>query len=98
MEIITTNCPNCHEVLEFPRDFKNLICPRCRTAYHVRQYKDVLSFSPVEGSEREGAEELFGAADLEIVEARLAELLGLIEEVETRIEALRSREQSGPLQ
>jgi hypothetical protein len=98
MEIITTSCPECRQELEFPRDFKNLICPGCRTAFEIRQYKGVFSLSKIEKAGPAAASREIGRADLEIVETRLAELEELIEEAGTEIEVLRSREQSGPLQ
>jgi hypothetical protein len=100
MEIVKTNCPECHEALEFPRDFDNVICSGCGTTFQVREYKSVFNLLPIEKPGRAAAQraEMAGAADLVVVEARLAELDELIEEVGAEVEVLRSREQSGPLQ
>jgi uncharacterized Zn finger protein (UPF0148 family) len=99
MDIIKTDCPACSNPLEFPKDFDNVICPNCGTAFRVREYKGAINLSrknrPVEQSGSIGMDE---AEALEVVEARLAELDEMISETSIEIEALKSREQSAPLQ
>jgi LSD1 subclass zinc finger protein len=92
MEIIKTNCPECRQILEFPRDFDNVICSSCNSQFQVRQYKGVINLLPIEKPAD------LTAQDLSVIEARLAEIDEIIEEAGTEIEILRSREQSGPLQ
>ena len=97
MEIIKTRCPQCHNRLEFPRDFTNVICPDCGTAFFVREYKGTISLAAIDRKQAAGSPEQIGADDLAIVESRLTELDELIAEVGSDIEELRSREKSAPL-
>jgi hypothetical protein len=98
MEIIKTRCPQCHNQLEFPRDFNNLICPDCGTAFLVREYKGTISLAAIERPSAQGTAGENEADDLAIIESRLTELDELIAEVGSEVEELRSREQSAPLQ
>lgn len=104
MEILKTSCPQCHKPLEFPRDFDNVICAFCKTAFKVREYKGTINLS-ITG---QGAEPLSaGPASSRaieaddawaVLEARLGELDELIAEAGSEIEVLKSKEQSAPLQ
>jgi LSD1 subclass zinc finger protein len=99
MEILKTNCPQCHTPLEFPRDFDNVICAFCGAAFNVREYKGTINLSAA----GHGSELLPSGADetedrMAIIEARLGELDELIQEVGAEIEVLKSKEKSTPLQ
>lgn len=101
MEIIKTICLSCESRLEFPRDFDNVICASCGTAYRVREHKGAINLYPVEQKSdpaRASAVEPNGAGGLKAVELRMAELDEVIETVSAHIEELKSREKSGPLQ
>jgi hypothetical protein len=97
MEIIKTQCPSCEWPLEFPRDFDNLICNICGTAFRVREYKGNLSLVAL-GEERQDRAAIEDAENLSAIEARLAELDEDIERVREEIEVLKSNEQIAPLQ
>lgn len=99
MSIIKTDCPACESPLEFPRDFEHVICAKCGTAFQVRDYKGALNLSRKDRALKHPASvEMDEAEALAIVESKLAELDEMISEAGAEIEALRSREQSGPLQ
>jgi hypothetical protein len=95
MSTISTFCPRCHQSLEVPYEFDNLICPGCVTAFWVRRHGDLISLSEISPDSLDSRKGEEAAA---VVESRLAEIDELIEESESEVEALRSREQSGPLQ
>jgi prefoldin subunit 5 len=99
MNIIKTTCPQCQKLLEFPRDFDNVICAFCGAAFQVREYKGTINLLAT-GQSAEllppGADESEDA--MSVVEARLSQLDELIAEIGSEIEALKSREQSAPLQ
>src|SRR2546421_1848065 len=97
MEIVKTNCPRCQRTLEFPKDFDNIICESCGTAFRVREYKGTINLSVREPA-RSSLAEQNGASGLAIIEERLQQLDEMIEEVGASVEALKSREQSMPLQ
>jgi hypothetical protein len=97
MEIIKTQCPSCEWPLEFPRDFDNLICNICGTAFRVREYKGNLNLTPL-GEDRQDRAAIEDAENLSAIEARLAELDEDIEKVREEIEVLKSNEQIAPLQ
>lgn len=101
MDIINAICFSCESGIEFPRDFENVICPKCGAAYHVREYKGAVSLSPIERKTEQRkaiAVESNGSEGVRAVELRLSELDELVEAVSAEIETLRSREQAGPLQ
>jgi hypothetical protein len=101
MEIIKTNCPECLSPLEFPRDFDNVICSGCGTAFRVRRYKETFSLAAIESeSVSTPAMSLAqsDADDLQVIESRLTELDELIAEGNDEVEEMKSREQSAPLQ
>ncbi|HJQ71078.1 MAG TPA: hypothetical protein VKA70_19035 [Blastocatellia bacterium] len=87
MEIIKTTCGECGTALEFPRDFDNVICAACGAAYHVRQYKGAINLVTL----KPGGE---GPS----LDARLAELDEVIEDLSGQVEVIRSKEQGAPLQ
>lgn len=94
MNDISTHCPRCRFSLEIRSDFESVICGRCGTAYWVRRHGGALNLSEL-GVE----EEAWGATGTgTIIEQRLADIDELIEETESEIEVLKSREQSAPLQ
>jgi len=95
MSTISTFCPRCHRSLEVPHAFDNLICPGCATAYWIRRHGDLISLSEISPDSLDSRRGEEAAA---VVESRLAEIDELIEESESEVESLRSREQSGPLQ
>ena len=89
MDIIKARCPECGNDLEFPGDFDNVTCANCGTAYLVREYKGTINLSVIEAR-----------SDLENQSAP-QEFIGLdehIAEVNSEIEALKSKEQGAPLQ
>lgn len=101
MDIIKTNCPECLGALEFPRDFDNVICPNCETAFRVRRYKDAMSLDAIEMDSSRAAsiaEMQSNASDLDVVESRIEELDELIAEASDELEEVKSRESSAPLQ
>lgn len=90
MKAIRTKCPRCGKSLEIPLDFERFICAGCGTAYEAREHKGAINLVEQEPP---------SASDpVAVVESRLAELEELIEQVHSEIEAIRSREQSAPLQ
>src|SRR6185295_5723209 len=89
MDIIKARCPECGNDLEFPGDFNNVTCANCGTAYLVREYKGTINLSVIEAR-----------SDLENQSAP-QEFIGLdehIAELNSEIEALKSKEQGAPLQ
>lgn len=99
MEIVKTSCPECQKPLEFPRDFDNVICASCGGAFKVREYKGAINLSAT----GHGAEPLPYATSargdaMAVLESRLAELDDLIAEAGSEVEALKSKEQSAPLE
>jgi len=105
MNIVKTICPECSASLEFPSDFDNVVCSGCGTTHQVRDHNGSISLRVVRsgqidwedrGHTRDTASsaEQSGSTD----DAALTELDELIAEVESDIEAVRAREQSGPLQ
>ena len=99
MNIIKTTCPQCQKLLEFPRDFDNVICAFCGAAFQVREYKGTINLLATGQSAEllpSGADEAEDA--MSVVEARLSQLDELIAEIGSEIEALKSRAQSAPLQ
>ena len=99
MDIVKTSCPQCQKLLEFPRDFDNVICAFCGAAFRVREYKGAINLLAT----GQGAELLPSGVDdaddaMSVIEARLGQLDELIAEVGSEIEALKSREKSAPLQ
>ena len=95
MSVISTYCPRCRRPLEIPAEFDNVICPACATAYWIRRSRGAISLSE-KWPETEDLRR--GENAVAVVESRLAEIDELIEETESEIEILRSREQSAPLQ
>ncbi|PYT04579.1 MAG: hypothetical protein DMF60_14890, partial [Acidobacteria bacterium] len=96
MNNISTHCPRCRFSLEIPRDFDNVICEGCGTAYWVRRHGGALSLSEIWAGGEDGLS--LGAEAGPLIEQRLDDINELIEEAELEIEGLKSREQSGPLQ
>ncbi|HET9531215.1 MAG TPA: hypothetical protein VFQ92_12735 [Blastocatellia bacterium] len=97
METIKTNCPECGNPFELPRDLQNVICARCGTAYQVREYKGALNLTAIERRLDHPAVEGEISEPVSI-EDRVAELDELIEETGSQIEAIRGREKGAPLQ
>jgi len=95
MSAITTYCPLCQRALEIPTEFDNVICPGCATAFWVRRHREAINLSEM-WPDADDSLRVRNAKSL--IESRLEELGGRIEEVEDEIEVLRSREQSAPLQ
>jgi len=95
MSAITTYCPLCQRALEIPAEFDNVICPGCATAFWVRRHREAINLSEM-WPDADDSLRVRNAKSL--IESRLEELGGRIEEVEDEIEVLRSREQSAPLQ
>ena len=85
MDTIKARCPECGNDLEFPADFDNVTCAVCGAAYLVREYKGSINLSSIRGRTSDGASL---ASDLD---EHIAEL-------NSEIEALKSKEQGAPLQ
>ncbi|HKG23240.1 MAG TPA: hypothetical protein VKC34_15180 [Blastocatellia bacterium] len=101
MDLIKTICPACGLPLELPRDFDNVICASCGTAFQVRRHKDAINLLEIERRPGRGATfspDPNGSNKLKAVELRLGELDEEIETLGAEIEAVRSREQAAPLQ
>jgi hypothetical protein len=96
MNNISTYCPSCRFSLEIPPDFQNVICRGCATAYLVRRHGDALSLFEITPKEEDSLLRATEAGP--VIDRRLADIDELMEEVELEIAALRSREQSAPLQ
>jgi hypothetical protein len=97
MEILKTKCPVCEWTLEFPRDFDNVTCGICGSAFQVREYKGNLNLSLL-GEDRLSSAALDEASTLALIDARVKELDEDVEKVAEEIEVLRSNEQVAPLQ
>jgi hypothetical protein len=95
MSAITTYCPLCQRALEIPSEFDNVVCPGCATAFWVRRHHEIINLSEM-WPDADDSLRIRNAKAL--IESRLEELSGRIEEVEDEIEILRSREKSAPLQ
>jgi hypothetical protein len=95
MGVTQTFCVRCQRSLEIPAEFDNVICAGCGTPYWIRRHGELLNLSEMwpdaEDSRR-------GQNAVALAESRLAEIDELVEASQEEIEALRSREQSGPLQ
>ena len=89
MDIIKARCPECGNDLEFPGDFDNVTCASCKTAYRVREYKGTINLSMIEA--RSTGENQAGQQELSDLNEYMAEL-------NSEIEALKSKEQGAPLQ
>ncbi|MFP5260478.1 MAG: hypothetical protein ACLGJB_01065 [Blastocatellia bacterium] len=99
MEIVKTSCPQCQKPLEFPSDFDNVICASCGGAFTVREYKGAISLAAAARSAGPSASGSRAPEDaMAVLESRLAELDDLIAEVGSEVEALKSKEQSAPLE
>ena len=101
MEIVKTKCPGCGRTLEFPRDFDNVRCDGCASVYTVREYKGTISLSIIEQQQNQLppiVRPTNGAGGLREIEMRLAELDEEIAAAGSEIEAIKSKEQSAPLQ
>ena len=101
MDLIKTICPACGAPLELPRDFDNVICASCGTAFQVRRHKDAINLLEIERrADRAPAlsPEPNGNSKLKAGELRLDELNEEIENLGTEIEAVKSREKAAPLQ
>src|SRR6185295_711360 len=90
MEPININCPQCETRLDIPPNRGRVICPRCGSPYETRDLETVGRF--------EGKPWSAGFEPEEVITTRLSELDEMIEELQSEIEALRSRELSAPLQ
>ena len=99
MNIVKTICPECSASLEFPADFDNVVCSGCGATHQVRDHNGSISLrlirtGPLSWEDQTQTQQ---SAD-NIDPPNLTELDELIAEIESDIEAVRAREQSGPLQ
>jgi hypothetical protein len=99
MNIVKTVCPKCEAPLEFPADFDNVVCSGCGATHQVRDHNGSISLrvirtGPLGWEDQTQAQQ---SAD-NIDRPSLEELDELIAEIESDIEAVCAREQSGPLQ
>src|SRR5262245_58843104 len=97
MEIIKTRCPVCEWALEFPREFANVTCGICGSAFQVREYKGNINLAAI-GEEQQDQAAFERASRLASIEARVTELDEDLARVGEEIEVLRSNEQIAPLQ
>jgi Flp pilus assembly protein TadB len=95
MSAITTYCPLCQRAMEIPSEFDNVVCPGCATAFWVRRHREIINLSEMWPDAGDSLRIRNAKA---LIESRLEELSGRIEEFEDEIEILRSREKSAPLQ
>lgn len=95
MTTLSTYCPRCERSLEIPLEFDNVICPGCATAYWIRRHRGAINLSEMWPDTADPRRAENAAA---VIESRLAEIDELIEEAESEVESLRSRELSAPLQ
>ncbi|MEK6301239.1 MAG: hypothetical protein AABO41_10995 [Acidobacteriota bacterium] len=105
MNIVKTVCPKCEAPLEFPADFDNVVCSGCGATHQVRDHNGSISLrvvrsGPIDWEDRAHARDAASSVESpdSIDDASLTELDELIAEIESDIEAVRAREQSGPLQ
>ena len=105
MNIVKTICPECSASLEFPADFANVVCSVCGSSHRVREHNGTISLEvirsgPAEWEDQSGARHVADRPEeaVKLDAPTLGELDELIGEIEADIEALRAREQSGPLQ
>ena len=89
MDIIKARCPECGNDLEFPTDFDNVTCANCGSAYLVREYKGAINLSMIEARP---------AGPTRLARQELSDLDEHIAELNSEIEALKSKEQGAPLQ
>jgi len=89
MDIIKARCPECGNDLEFPADFDNVTCAVCGAPYLVREYKGSINLSRIQGSE---------PGSMRPARRELNDLDERIAELNSQIEALKSKEQGAPLQ
>jgi hypothetical protein len=94
MNEISTPCPRCRRTLELPREFDNVICPGCGSAYWIRRHGDLINLSEMWPDPDDSRR---GENALAVAEAQLAEIDELIQEAGAESESLRSRELSAPL-
>ena len=99
MNIVKTICPECSGSLEFPFDADNVVCSGCGASHQVRNHNGTISLRVI----RSGGVDSRDHIDAREPAARidqpgLAELDELLAEIESDLEAVRAREQSGPLQ
>ena len=105
MNIVKTICPECSASLEFPSDFDYVVCSSCGATHQVRDHNGSISLrvvrgGPIEWEDRGHTRDAASSTESRggIDDADLTELDELIAQVEADIEAVRAREQSGPLQ
>ena len=101
MDLIKTTCPACGLPLELPRDFDNVICASCGTAFQVRRHKEAINLLEIERrAERASplSPEPNGGSRLKALDLRLEGLDEEIQALGAEVEAVRSREQAAPLQ
>ena len=99
MNIVKTICPECSASLEFPSDFDNVVCSGCGATHQVRDHNGSISLrvirtGPLGWEDQTQPRQSAANIDQPSVEG----LDELIVEIESDIEAVRAREQSGPLQ
>ena len=99
MNMVKTICPECSASLEFPFDVDNVVCSGCGATHQVRDHNGTISLRVIR-SGRADSQEHKDAREpaARIDQPSLAELDELMAEIESDIEAVRAREQSGPLQ
>ena len=95
MNIVKTICPECSASLEFPSNVDNVVCSICGSTHQVRDHDGATSLRVIRSGPASARARSSGAS---INQSSLDEVDELISEVESDIEAVRAREQSGPLQ
>jgi hypothetical protein len=93
MEVTRTSCPSCGVRLELPADFDTVVCAVCGSLYRVRKRKDAIHLVEIAQTDDPASK-----GKLRALEILISELDEEIEETGSEVEALRSREQAGPLQ
>ena len=98
MSIVKTICPECSASLEFPPDSDNVVCAVCDATHQVRNHNGAISLRVIQTGPLAWEGPAQARESAATTEPGLDELDELIAEIESDIEGVRAREQSGPLQ
>jgi hypothetical protein len=99
MNNVKTICPVCSAALEFPSDVDSVVCSSCGATHQVRDHNGSISLRVIRTGPLDwqpDSEARPPAASID--QTSLAELDELIADIASDLDAVRAREQSGPLQ
>jgi len=95
---IKTVCPVCRNRLEFSVDADTVICSSCGNTFRVSRREGGIALARIDPEAESVALSSDRTETLStVIDERLTEVDELLEEAEAEVEAVRSREQSGPL-